>query len=801
MTPARHGAQGRVEFVGPLPPPVNGFSNVCAMMLDMLRSKLRVDVFDRAPAANGRIATMRRQLARSLRYLAVCVTERGGVLYLALSGGRGQIIDMSYLLLGKLFRRRVFVHHHSFAYITRASLLNRCCFALIRKDAHIVLSQKMGESLASLYGLDPGGIRVVSNAAFYDPANTQAREARDDAAPLHIGFLSNITFEKGFVEFFAILAELKNHGVAYRAHIAGPLSPDAQETFHKLLDAADDVEYVGPIYGVEKERFYQQLDIFLFPTNYANEAEPLVVYEAMRRGVFVIACDRGAISEMLRNGAGIAFAAATIVEGAVKHIAQFNADRRALASARQLSLSQAQRIRSSGRTELEKLVDRMRGPAGHALVALAMLACASLWSNPALSDIAAPDHRDTLDRAVAAPDEVDPTTVSDIFAPYVADDVAYDSNLYRLPASVTDLSALHGIGSNPSRSDTTNSASAGLDAQWLPGNRQTIDLDLRADDNRYFHNTNLDDISSADRLAWNWGLGGALSGQVGADFLRTFAGFNNTDTYSEDMIDRTEYFAAGRYQIGPRWALFGGLLDTRYVFTAEETAFNNSQTKAVDMGGDYLTDAGNRIALDYRYTDSRYPNTIQLGDTSFNPDYREDRIRMSFKYTLSDKTLINVNGGYLKRSYPSDALGGFSGEIWRVAFQWQATLKTQLVVGAWQELDADLTAQTDYFVAKGVNLEPIWAASEKVSLSLTLQRENHDYVGATPAGTSSLLVAPVDITQARHDTVTSEMGSIVYTPTSALTLTLNAGHEVRDSNTPEFQYNDFRGDASINFKF
>lgn len=118
---------------------------------------------------------------------------------------------------------------------------------------------------------------------------------------------------------------------------------------------------MGPVYGADKDRFYQQLDIFLFPTNYANEAEPLVVYEAMRRGVYVIACDRGAISEMLGNGAGSAFSMDAMVESAVQRIAEFNGDRCALRSAQQMSLQQAQRIRTSGRIELEKLMERMRG--------------------------------------------------------------------------------------------------------------------------------------------------------------------------------------------------------------------------------------------------------------------------------------------------------------------------------------------------------------------------------------------------------------------------------------------------------
>jgi glycosyltransferase involved in cell wall biosynthesis len=351
-----------VAFVGPLPPPVNGFSSVCAMMLELLRTKMPVQVFDRAPKVNSRFSTMLQQLLlRPLGYFGACIAHRNVILYLALSGGRGQIFDLGYVLVSKLFRRRVFIHHHSFAYINAPSFLNRCVFSLLRKDAHIVLSRKMGDSLAGQYGLDASGITVVSNAAFYDSTHDDTRTKHDEHSPLHIGFLSNITFEKGFVEFFAILEQLKMRGIAYRAHIAGPLAPAAREIFDKLFNEASDVDYAGPVYGAEKERFYQQLDIFVFPTRYVNEAEPLVVYEAMRHGVYVIACDRGAISEMLCNGAGVAFAAETVVDSAVLHIGKFSADRAALTSSRRMSLQQAQRIRSSGRVQLEKLLQSMQG--------------------------------------------------------------------------------------------------------------------------------------------------------------------------------------------------------------------------------------------------------------------------------------------------------------------------------------------------------------------------------------------------------------------------------------------------------
>ena len=350
----------RLCFAGPLPPPVHGFSTVCAMMLDLLKARMPVEVFNRAPSRRARPIGVLQQMIRALNYLATCIGKRNTALYLALSGGRGQCIDLLYVLISKMFRRPIYIHHHSYAYINSPSRLNRCFFALVRKESHIVLSPNMGVSLNRVYGLDPARVRVVSNAAFNrsdDAFQVQANEA----APLRLGFLSNITFEKGIVEFFAVLTALSGRGIDYRAHIAGPVAPEARQSFDQLLESNPRVQYAGPVYGADKEHFYRQLDIFLFPTRYANEAEPLVIYEAMQRGVHVIACDRGSIAEMLRDGAGLVLPRDAPVEAAAAHIERFSNDRSQLFFAKCASMRHARRILSSSKTSLENLVACMQG--------------------------------------------------------------------------------------------------------------------------------------------------------------------------------------------------------------------------------------------------------------------------------------------------------------------------------------------------------------------------------------------------------------------------------------------------------
>jgi Putative beta-barrel porin 2 len=415
-----------------------------------------------------------------------------------------------------------------------------------------------------------------------------------------------------------------------------------------------------------------------------------------------------------------------------------------------------------------------------------------------LSMAAAIEYRDALDLAVAPPDQpVEGVERTDRLILSVGDTFSYDNNIYLLPSSVVDLTTLPGIGSNPDRRDYIDRISAGLNGEWLTGARQSLDVDLDADYNRYFRNQDLDYVSSNDRAVWNWGLGSALSGNVGVDYVRLLGGYANIEFYSRDIVNRSDYFASLRYQLGPRWGIFGGLLGTDYTVSGLQATFNDSKSKGLEAGADYTVEA-NRIGFDYRYNDSRAGTASELNGVLLDPDYREQRARVLLRYALTEKTTFDGSAGYLKRDYPSTAIGSFSGEIWRVALQWQPTPKTQLLLGAWQQLNADLTSQTDYFRDRGVSLTPQWVASEKITFTASITHDDDDYIGSNPIG-ATIPVAPLP--QARRDQITGETASMLYTPIRAISITVTAGHTTRDSNIPQFHYNDLQASVGVTYKF
>jgi glycosyltransferase involved in cell wall biosynthesis len=227
--------------------------------------------------------------------------------------------------------------------------------------AHIVLANIMRDELASKLNISRSKIRVISNAAFQVPVSpTNKAESQD--RPIRVGFLSNITFEKGFEDFFRVLQVAQERKLPVSGVIAGPTSQDARLTFDQLLSNAANVTALGPLYGEAKNQFYDGIDLFLFPTRYRNEAEPVVIHEALAYGTYVVANDRGCIREMLENGAGVATEEQSFISSSLATIESVLGDRTKLAVMARSCIAQEQRLQIQGKEELKALLDWLLDP-------------------------------------------------------------------------------------------------------------------------------------------------------------------------------------------------------------------------------------------------------------------------------------------------------------------------------------------------------------------------------------------------------------------------------------------------------
>jgi hypothetical protein len=407
---------------------------------------------------------------------------------------------------------------------------------------------------------------------------------------------------------------------------------------------------------------------------------------------------------------------------------------------------------------------------------------------------AAFDYHDTLERVV------DPTDVPDLsngnlWDLYAGDQENYDTNLYRLPANVPDFAAL-GIPSG-SREDHYNTSTAGFDGSYSLG-RQIFVVDARADYNRYAQSTDLNYVSSYDKVIWDWQILSTLSGQIGADYSRSLAGFVNTTVYTRDIVDSYDYFAGGRWAVGPHWTIFGGVVETDTKLSAERSRADDTSKQSAAVGAELSTSAVNTIGAEYRFAKATYPDA-----PNSQSNYNEDRARGYIKYLFSEKTEIDASAGYLWRSYPSRAIGNFAGDVWRISGQWQATEKLQLILQGWRELQAYLTNENNYYVSNGVSFAPAWRPTESISASLLVSTEKQDYVGGPglEVGGTGLDVVGVS----RRDRVNAAQAGVTYTPNYTLwrdlTVSASVRKEQRSSNIYLDTYNDTLTSVGFIFKF
>ncbi|HEV3105456.1 MAG TPA: glycosyltransferase family 4 protein [Trinickia sp.] len=298
-----------VFLVGAFPPPVHGLSKVNQAMADLLAGQARIVEFDTAVLARARSSSWHRfsQLRRVgwlvVRFAALIAVQRPSSIYIGLSGGRGQFLDGIFAMIGNALHVPVFFHHHSFRYINKSSRLTRIVFRLAGKATHIALCAHMATRLKQAYPSSVHETLVLSNAAFFPVAYRQHPRARG-TLPLTLGFLSNITREKGIFAFFDVLSALESKGLQFSAIIAGPVADAIADEFNAALMHHPHARHIGPVSGEEKTKFYQAIDLLVFPSRYENEAEPLTVIEAIASGVPVIASDKGCIPSTLRNGGG-----------------------------------------------------------------------------------------------------------------------------------------------------------------------------------------------------------------------------------------------------------------------------------------------------------------------------------------------------------------------------------------------------------------------------------------------------------------------------------------------------------------
>jgi glycosyltransferase involved in cell wall biosynthesis len=219
-------------------------------------------------------------------------------IYCTLNSGSGKLLDAVEFTLYRYMGYKVFAHHHSYGYIHNKSTIQSYIQSLSCLKANIFLSEGMKKDFIIQYGKRNEIKNFVQNNWYIfenlERAEKKYRNNCDNS--LVFGHLSNLTVDKGAVEAIEIVKKLNAEGIESKLLLAGPIIEQEVANFMEKNNYGF-VDYLGPLYGKEKEEFFKAIDFFLFPTKYKNEAQPLVLAESLFYNSLFFSYDIGTIKE------------------------------------------------------------------------------------------------------------------------------------------------------------------------------------------------------------------------------------------------------------------------------------------------------------------------------------------------------------------------------------------------------------------------------------------------------------------------------------------------------------------------
>jgi glycosyltransferase involved in cell wall biosynthesis len=352
----------KVLFIGLFPPPVDGqrimTQSVCERITNVVTAVEHYDVDRRFPWLN-------QQLSKLISAIGACFAIVRGrlrgysALYLAPHSGGLLLLSCLIGLVGRSCGYVFAVHYHSYLNMSRRSRLMAAFVTICGPKAiHVVLAPPMARDLRHNYH-SVKRVAVLSNCGFVEPHSSIDRQF--NGRVLRIGHLSNLSTEKGLNAVFACVRALRGRGVGVELWLAGPAeNQDTEEMIRAgKAELGAHLVYFGRLDPVEVRRFYRSIDIFLFPTAYRHEAEPLVIIDAIASGVPVIATDRGCIDYLLQSSGGRALQLEDFIEKATEQIALWAECPDRLAEASHLARARFLQLRAESQLRFDQLVDAL----------------------------------------------------------------------------------------------------------------------------------------------------------------------------------------------------------------------------------------------------------------------------------------------------------------------------------------------------------------------------------------------------------------------------------------------------------
>jgi glycosyltransferase involved in cell wall biosynthesis len=213
--------------------------------------------------------------------------------------------DVAYLIIARMMGKKIVYQVHGGElpqeFFCNSKLLTKFLRFILRSTNVVVLLSQ--EELLAYRKFAPDlHLEVIPNAIdVSEDAQWKCVVSTFDR-PLRLTYVGRLVKSKGIFEIIKAIKIMCDHGKNIQLVIAGSGPEEASlSTYVQDLGLRDKVSFIGAVFGEEKNRVWEEADLFIFPT-YHQEGLPYTLLESMAARTPPVVSPVGAIPDVMEDG-------------------------------------------------------------------------------------------------------------------------------------------------------------------------------------------------------------------------------------------------------------------------------------------------------------------------------------------------------------------------------------------------------------------------------------------------------------------------------------------------------------------
>jgi glycosyltransferase involved in cell wall biosynthesis len=300
----------KVIIVGPFPLPINGCSFANEVLLKNLQNRkitcTRIDTStNEISSKQGSQFSIYKTIAFIKVYLGLYKIINKDIVYITPGHTFYGVLKYApFIILALLFKIPYFVHIHGNYLGKEYELVSNwkkkiLKFLLSNAEGGIVLSKLLYGNLIKF--LPQNKIHIVENFVEESLFQNDIVKQKDK---IRILYLSNLMEEKGVLQLIDACEILTNRNFDFELKMAGNIEESIVDLVHSKINNIPSIEYLGTVHGEEKKKLFHNANVFILPTYYTMEGQPISILEGMATGNIVVVTRHSGIPDVVseKNG-------------------------------------------------------------------------------------------------------------------------------------------------------------------------------------------------------------------------------------------------------------------------------------------------------------------------------------------------------------------------------------------------------------------------------------------------------------------------------------------------------------------